>query len=171
MWHPEVNHLGGWVLSGKKWTDEQRETFLIRLAQTGNVSVAARSIGLSRSGAYSKRDNDPEFAAEWDNSIAESIDALHEAARIRAEDGVPEPVYYQGVVCGTVQKYSDTLLCLLMKAHDPRFRDHVKLDHSTPEGVQVQTTPAIDMTIYSDEQRENLQSLIHMQLQAKGSGE
>lgn len=77
-------------------------------------------------------------------------------------------MYYQGEVCGTVQKYSDTLLVLLMKAHDPRFRDHVNLNHSTPTGVQVEHSQAIDMSVYSDEQREELQKLIHMQLQAKG---
>ena len=47
-----------------------------------------------------------------------------------------------------------------------------KKELSTPDGpLEMATTPAIDMTIYSDEQRENLQSLIHMQLQAKGGEE
>lgn len=142
----------------------------MRLAQTGNASVAARSINASRSAAYATRKRDSDFAAEWDNAIAEAVDNLHEAARIRAEDGVPEPVYYQGEVCGTVLKYSDTLLTLLLKAHDPRFKDQVNLNHATPSGVQLEHSRAIDMSVYTEDEREQLQSLIHKQLQAKGGG-
>ena len=39
---------------------------------------------------------------------------LHEAYR-RASEGVTEPVFYQGEICGYVQKYSDTLLNTIIK--------------------------------------------------------
>ena len=47
------------------WTLEARADFVERLARTGNVSEAARSIGLSRSHAYKLKATDPSFAAAW----------------------------------------------------------------------------------------------------------
>ena len=154
-------------MRGQEWTREQKDTFLLRLAHTGNVSISARSVKGSRAAAYAIKGRDKEFAEDWDDAIKEAIDSLHESARVRAEEGVAEPVYYKGEVCGTVQKYSDSLLMSLLKAHDPRFKDQVNLNHATPGGVQLQHA-AIDMSVYTEAERAQLQGLIHKQLQAKG---
>ena len=53
-----------------------------------------------------------------------AADLLEEEARRRAHDGVDEPVWFQGVQCGTVRKYSDTLLIFLLKGAKPdKYRE------------------------------------------------
>ena len=50
--------------------------------------------------------------------------ALEDEAVRRAYHGVEEPVFYKGVQCGSITKYSDKLLIFLLKARDPaKYRD------------------------------------------------
>jgi hypothetical protein len=50
--------------------------------------------------------------------------ALEDEAVRRAYHGVEEPVFYKGVQCGTVTKYSDKLLIMLLKARNPaKYRE------------------------------------------------
>lgn len=108
----------------QRWTSRRRAAFLKALADTGNVSAAARAAKASRSRAYQIKAADPAFAAEWTDALETAIDALDAEARRRALDGVETPHFHQGRVAGTVRKYSDTLLMFLLRAHRPeRYRD------------------------------------------------
>ncbi|NQW08293.1 MAG: terminase [Alphaproteobacteria bacterium] len=108
----------------QRWTSRRRAAFLTALAETGNVSAAARAAKASRSRAYQLKAADPDFAAEWVDALETAIDALDAEARRRALDGVETPHFHQGRVCGTVRKYSDTLLMFLLRAHRPaRYRE------------------------------------------------
>jgi hypothetical protein len=108
------------------WTDQQRAAFLACLAETGNVSDAARWAAVSRSGAYALRLADEAFALAWTEALAEAADALELEARRRAVDGVEQPVLYAGKPAHddggapiTIRHYSDRLLELLLKARRP----------------------------------------------------
>lgn len=108
------------------WTDPQRICFLTCLADTGNVSAAARNAAVSRSGAYALRLADENFAEAWAEAQAQAADALEMEARRRAVEGVEQPVLYAGKpVCDeggdpvTIRHYSDRLLELLLKANRP----------------------------------------------------
>jgi len=105
------------------WTDRQRACFLARLAETGNVSAAARSAAIARSSAYALRAVDEPFAAAWAEAQAQALDALEMEARRRAVDGIEQPVLYAGKPVHdaggepvTIRHYSDRLLELLLKA-------------------------------------------------------
>ena len=114
-----------------KWTPQKRGKFLKKLQETANVSGSARYAGLSRSLVYEKREADPEFAEAWDEAIEIAVDDLEAEARRRAFVGVGEPVFYKGVKCGEVQKYSDTLTIFLLKAHRPeKYQKPKELKHS-----------------------------------------
>ena len=88
--------------------------FIEALALTGNVSEAARAISKSRSRAYEFYDEEPEFAALWDEAEAIAADALETEARCRGVEGWEEPVYYKGDIVGHIRKYSDRMLELLI---------------------------------------------------------
>lgn len=106
-----------------------RPKFLQELAETCNVSHAARVAGVDRRTAYDHRDTDAVFAAAWDDAVEQGVDTLEMEARRRALHGTSEPVFYQGELCGTVQKYSDTLTIFLLKAHRPdKYRDQSSVD-------------------------------------------
>ena len=70
---------------------------------------------------------DPAFAAAWDDALEAAVDQLEAEARHRAIDGVEQPHFHQGKVCGTVRKYSDALLMFLLRAHRPEtYRDRTE---------------------------------------------
>lgn len=105
----------------KKADKSWHESFLVSLRENGNVSVAAKAAGVLRKVAYQQRANDPEFAAAWEEAIAEAIERLEDIARKRAE------------------RTSDTLLIFLLKAHKPsKYRDNVRVEHSGPDGKPIE---------------------------------
>ncbi|MDG3003230.1 hypothetical protein [Paludisphaera mucosa] len=109
------------------WT----ETFLSVLAETGNVTAAARMAGVNRDTPYGRRETDSAFAKAWASALEEACDVLELEARRRAYEGTKEPVFYQGYQCGVVKKYSDTLMIVLLKAHRPeKFREKFSAEHS-----------------------------------------
>ena len=56
-------------------------------------------------------------------------EVLEDELRRRAFEGVPEPIYHQGLEVGTVQKYSDTLGIFLIKGAMPeKYRDRQQID-------------------------------------------
>lgn len=111
-------------------TAKKRAIFLSSLIETGgNVSRACLVAGIARQRLYEWRTADPLFAAAWDEAVEAGTDELEEEARRRAFSGVEEPVFYQGDICGTVQKYSDTLLIFLLKGRKPdKYRERVTID-------------------------------------------
>jgi hypothetical protein len=48
-----------------EWTAQQAVTFIVTLAATGSVTLAARSAVMSRKSAYALKARDPAFAAAW----------------------------------------------------------------------------------------------------------
>lgn len=104
--------------------------FVAVLRQSGgNVSRACAAISLTRARAYEWRAADRVFAQAWDEAVESGTDELEEEARRRAFSGVDEPVFYQGDECGTVRKYSDTLLIFLLKGRRPdKYRERVTID-------------------------------------------
>lgn len=100
-------------------TDRARERFLAVLAETCNVSEAARSAGISRTAAYDWREDDEAFAAAWEQAEQEAADKLEREAWRRAVEGTDKPVVFQGVITDTYKEYSDRMLEILLKAHRP----------------------------------------------------
>jgi hypothetical protein len=110
-------------------TQEKREKFLLSLVETGgNVSASCGLAGIKRRTAYDWRSDDPEFAAEWDEAVNVGLDALESEARRRAFEGIEEPVFYKGEICGHIRRYSDSLIMFMLKAYRPQFRDRVLID-------------------------------------------
>lgn len=108
-----------------------KEIFLTKLRKSPNVSAAARAAGYSRQWAYQMRENDSDFAAEWDDAIAESMDTAEGEIYRRAVRGVVKRVFYKGMEIDRVREYSDTLLIFMAKAHRPeKYRDVLHAEHS-----------------------------------------
>jgi hypothetical protein len=154
------------MTSGRtKRTASRDRKFFQHLAETCNVTRAALMAGYARRSVYEYRDEDPEFRRRMDEAVEIATDALEAEARRRAVEGVPEPVFYQGVECGTVQRYSDRLLELLLKGRRPDvFRERVSQEISGPGGRPIETV--------IETAREKLRRLIERQrAQAKAAEE
>jgi len=112
-----------------RFAKEKKRTFLASLVQAGgNVSTACDEAGLNRRTAYLWRAADKSFAEAWDDALNLGLDELESEARRRAFDGVEEPVFYKGEVCGHIRRYSDSLIMFMLKAYRPQFRDRVTID-------------------------------------------
>lgn len=116
------------AISDMAATLKKKSDFLTALAETGNVSRACEISGACRQSIYRLRDSDEEFAAGWDKAKTIGVELLEDEAVRRAYSGVDEPVFHQGLVCGTVKKYSDSLLIFLLKGAKPeKYRDNHKI--------------------------------------------
>ncbi|NPV80809.1 MAG: hypothetical protein HPY52_11115 [Firmicutes bacterium] len=103
----------------------KKRAFLAAFGQVGNLTQAAEIAGINRNTHYDWM-QDPEYAEAFEVAKKEAADRLEAEARRRAVEGVEEPVYYQGQVCGTVRRYSDTLLIFLLKGALPdKYKERV----------------------------------------------
>lgn len=112
-------------------TPKKRKLFLETLADTCNVRDSCKAAGIARNSVYLWRKADAKFAKEWEEALDLGADALEDEAVRRGRDGVDEPVFYKGEMCGTVRKYSDTLLIFLLKGARPKkYGEHKQVEHS-----------------------------------------
>jgi hypothetical protein len=125
--------------SPQRLTPRARVKFIAVLSDTGNVTTAARAIGLCRETAYRIRKRNAGFAKEWDAALVEAVDGLEAEAYRRGVSGVDEPVFQGGKQVGSTRRYSDMLLLSLLKAHAPdRYRERQSVEHSGPAGGAIQ---------------------------------
>lgn len=109
-------------------TNKKDAVFFQELATGSTITAAAETAGYTRQRVYEWRDKDPNFAAQWADADAQAIERMEAEADRRALEGVPEPVFYQGIEVGKVQRYSDTLLMFRLKRKDPRYRESYRED-------------------------------------------
>ncbi len=104
-----------------RFTPKKRAEFLKVLSRTGNVTHAARAVGMSRQGVYDAKYADEEFSKKWDDAVEQAIDLLEIEARRRAFKGTRKPVFFQGRQCGHIREYSDSLMMFLIKGKRPEY--------------------------------------------------
>ena len=119
-------------------TDEKRFRFLCLFSESGNVSESAKKAGLNRQYLYDFRDENPDFAEAWEECKKRAREVLKDEALRRAVKGVLEPVFYKGKKCGSVRKYSDSLLALLLKGAFPdEFAERRKDEIAGMDGGEI----------------------------------
>lgn len=103
-------------------------------AEAGNISAAARRCEQARTNHYLwsnevDGEGNPTPTALAYRQLVESIhnescDEVDAEIRRRGIQGVDEPVFYQGAICGSVRKFSDLLLIFRAKALMPeKYRE------------------------------------------------
>lgn len=145
---------------------KQKEIFLEELARSGNVTSAARTAGWRYPTiADEYRKEDPQFDRAWSDAQRQANDALIMEARRRAVSGVNEPVYFKGEICGSVTRYSDKLLEVLLKAEMPeKFKDN-SLGATDDTGVLVvpRSEKSVTTTDWEKDAIEQQQRLLENQ--------
>ena len=122
---------------GKKFNPKKR-AFLAAYSRTAQVTASAEAAGVVVQAHYKWLKTDPEYVAAFEQAKIEAAEMLEAEAVRRANIGVDEPVFYQGVECGRIRKYSDTLMIFLLKGMNPRkFRDNATIEHTGPGGGPV----------------------------------
>lgn len=122
----------------------QKEKVLAAYEACGNVTKACKKLKLPRDTFYTWLKEDKDFKAAYDAAAIKAVGVLEDEANRRAVEGVLEPVYHKGEKVGTVRRYSDTLLIVLLKAHAPeKYRERV----STEISGKLQTDTVITTTL------------------------
>lgn len=103
-------------------TDDMWDDFLFYLSDTANATYSATAAGFARPVVYERRRKDPAFEKLYNEALERGIDRLEERAHDRAFDGVNEPVFYQGKICGYVTRFSDSLTMFLLAGHREKYR-------------------------------------------------
>lgn len=132
-------------------TKKNRKKFLEELeANNGDVSVSSRAVSICRSALYDWRRDDETFASAWDDIVESGTARLEREAYRRAHDGVDEPQFYQGEVCGYIKRYSDSNLQFLLRGRRPEmYRDNSKVELGGAGGG-----PAVIEVIYVNAKTE-----------------
>jgi hypothetical protein len=130
-------------------TGRWKKPFLKALAETGNVSIACKVARVERSTAYDHQNEkhamyDAAFAKAWSDALETAADILEAEARRRGFEGWDEPVFGSGgpgqgtVQVGTVRKYSDALLIVLLKSVRPhKFREHYHFQQNNQQNNNI----------------------------------
>jgi hypothetical protein len=101
--------------------------FLSSIVKGERIIDAAAAANVHPTLAYRRRKEDELFRKAWNEASEIGTRLLEQEAQRRAFNGVLEPVFHKGQECGTVRKYSDTLLIFLLKARNPaKYRDGVE---------------------------------------------
>ena len=122
--------------------------FLAELANTSNISAAARAAKVDTSTVYERRRKDPEFNREWQVALCEGYDNLEMETLFRLRSGEIKPA--AGAKKG-IRQFDNALALRLLLAH----RDSATRERSTrahEDAVSVRA--AIDAKI--DEMRERV---------------
>ena len=76
-----------------EWTSQQAVTFIVTLAATRSVTLAAHRAGMSRKSAYSLKGRDPVFAFAWAAAMhaakGNKVEEVHEPPVSRAQGNAP----------------------------------------------------------------------------------
>lgn len=164
-------------------TPERKQIFLRELRRHGIVRAAARAASPATdsptacsSSFYRARNMDPEFAADWDNALAEAAADVELEIHRRAIEGYEEPVYQRGELVGTITRYSDKLLELRAKGlmpdryaverKDVRLQGKIEHDHQH-RAVLLELRPE-DVILLSEDKRKTFLGLLEEIAEAKG---
>lgn len=122
------------------FTDGRREEFLAALERTGNLTEAAKAVGIARRTVYTVAEGDKKFAAQIAEAREVYVDKVRSKIRELGVDGYQKPIWYQGAIVGHETVYSERLLELEAKRVDPSYRDKaadVQVGVSVTTGVLV----------------------------------
>ena len=119
------------------WTEEKMRRFIEVLADTGQVGLAARAVGLSRESAYKLRraPHAAAFARAWEAARDHAGTFLEDVAFERAVEGAEHNVFNErGEVICTKRVHNDRLLMFLLR--------HLKPERYARDALAVAPPPA-----------------------------
>ena len=98
-------------------TEEQQDRFFAALAETCNVTRAARTAGFSTDWAYRRRKKDAAFRNAWVSAVREGYAKLELVLLERAIKGTPKILFRKDGSERVVREYSTALAVALLKRH------------------------------------------------------
>jgi len=96
-----------------------KRRFLELYMLTAHIGKTCAILGMCNRTLGHWRNNDEQFAADFEAADKIALYTLEDEAVRRAAFGVEKPVYQSGKLAGYTREYSDTLMVVLLKARAP----------------------------------------------------
>lgn len=122
------------------WTEEKQRRFIEVLADTGQVGLAAKEVGMTPQSARKLRraPHAEAFSRAWDAARQHAGSFLEDVAFERAIEGVEHNVYDEhGEIVCTKRVYNDRLLTFLLRHLKPERYSHEARAVPPPEPVTI----------------------------------
>lgn len=103
--------------SKRNWTKGKEQAFLEALADTCNVTAAAAAAGVSKGGAYERRNKVAAFRAGWAEAIATAYQRLELVMLDRALNGTEKIVVRKDGSEERMRDYPNQIAMTLLKMH------------------------------------------------------
>jgi hypothetical protein len=104
-------------------TRARMQTFFLRqLERSGSQSDAAARTGVTPRTVRYWRQNNPAFAARYDDALRARLELLEDKAMRRAMNADHRPVFHRGVPIATVERHNDAMLMRVIARFD-RLRE------------------------------------------------
>lgn len=140
-------------------TPDERQRFLTLYQRSGLIAQSLQAIGRKPAHLRATRAAFPGFAEDMDFCRQLRVEAIEAEIDRRAVIGYEEPVFYRGEQCGTVRKWSDPLLALLIRKEHPGYRESVRVDQSVTAQIDVTTSRAA-LRALSPEDQDRIREII-----------
>lgn len=125
--------------------------FLAAFKISGSVVLSAKAAGVEKTIHYRWLRN-KHYAHDFAQAETEFGDMLETSAIRRAMAGTLEPVFYQGVKCGAIRKFSDGLMVHLLKRFKPdQYVSRVSAELAGPGGGPIPITERALASLTDDE--------------------
>jgi len=112
----------------------KQRAFLAAYAEMCSITTSAEAAGVKRVTHYGWLRESEDYRQAFALVEPIAVQHLEDIAVGRATDGWLEPVFYQGAECGTVRKFSDSLLQFLLRGRDKKYRDKQQLSTVGEDG-------------------------------------
>lgn len=114
-----ASRVGPQRRGGRKsdWTEKMADRFVEELADTCNVTLAAKAIRRSIGNIYKQRAQNATFRAAWDQALAIGYSRLEMMMLERALHGVEKKVVARDGTTTVMRQYSDRVALTLLRMH------------------------------------------------------
>lgn len=119
----------------------KKRAFLAAFIQTASVTVSAKLAEIDRRSHYVWKRDDEVYLKAFESARLMAAETLEAEAIRRAHDGVDEPQFYKGEICGHVRRYSDVLLIFLLKGAMPdKYKERQSIELGRPSLAELLAT-------------------------------
>jgi hypothetical protein len=99
------------------WTPQMVEQFIAVLADSCNVTLAAKAIGRSSSNVYRQRERDATFRRQWAQAVAIGYSRLEMMLLERALHGVEKVIMLKDGAQSVMREYDNRTALALLRMH------------------------------------------------------
>lgn len=125
----------------RKQSHLNADRFLAAYRITGQVTAAAKAANVDKRLHYRWLKTSEGYKKAFADAQKEAAQLLEDEAVRRATEGTLEPVFYQGIKCGVVRRYSDGLMQFLLRGFNPEKYGH-KAQITGPNGGPIEVSIA-----------------------------